>query len=44
MYQGLAQNTKIYFGNSIPNIFVNNDEIFNKQKKPNDHPIKQVAP
>jgi regulator of protease activity HflC (stomatin/prohibitin superfamily) len=32
MYQALAQNTKIYFGDSIPNIFANNDGLFDKEK------------
>ncbi|CAF0829412.1 unnamed protein product [Adineta ricciae] len=27
MYQALAQNTKIYFGNSIPNMFINTNEM-----------------
>lgn len=33
MYQSLAQNTKVYFGNSIPNIFSNlENEIVKKIK------------
>ncbi len=33
MYQALAQNTKVYFGNSIPNIFTS-DFKFDDQSKP----------
>ena len=33
MYQALAQNTKIYFGNSIPNIFLDTDQNFGNEKK-----------
>jgi hypothetical protein len=32
MYQSLAQNTKVYFGDSIPNIFADNDGLFDKKK------------
>ncbi|CAM2707811.1 unnamed protein product [Rotaria socialis] len=31
-YQALSQNTKVYFGDSIPNIFNNNDGILNLKK------------
>ena len=34
MYQALAQNTKIYFGNSIPNIFSADGKIFHTKKIP----------
>jgi hypothetical protein len=37
MYQAVAQNTKIYFGDSIPNIFTNTDEIFHKKKSSHEH-------
>jgi len=36
MYQALAQNTKIYFGNSIPNIFTSEIKIDDQSKKPNE--------
>jgi erlin len=35
MYQAIAQNTKIYFGNSIPTIFAHGDDLVAAQKKPN---------
>jgi erlin len=48
MYQALAQNTKIYFGNSIPNIFAANDGIFNTEKRSNEQqhrgPGRQTVP
>jgi hypothetical protein len=37
MYQAIAQNSKIYFGDSIPNIFTNTDAIFSTEKKSNEH-------
>jgi hypothetical protein len=43
MYQALAQNTKIYFGDSIPNIFANNDGLFDKQKNSNEHQGKRTV-
>ena len=43
MYQALAQNTKIYFGNSIPNIFTTSDGIFNTEKKSNQQQGPRVA-
>ena len=42
-YQALAQNTKIYFGNSIPNIFANTEEIFKKEKSSQEHQGKRAA-
>ena len=33
MYQALAQNTKIYFGNSIPNIFAGDVQLESATKK-----------
>lgn len=36
MYQALAQNTKIYFGNSIPNIFAHTDDLLGAHKKSNE--------
>ncbi|CAF0988575.1 unnamed protein product [Rotaria sordida] len=44
MYQALAQNTKVYFGDSIPNIFTNNQETLNIKKKSEGDVKKQVAP
>jgi hypothetical protein len=44
MYQALAQNTKIYFGNSIPNMFVNPDGIIPTETKPKENPTKKVTP
>jgi regulator of protease activity HflC (stomatin/prohibitin superfamily) len=38
MYQALAQNTKIYFGNSIPNIFTT--DIIDQGKKSSDSQVK----
>lgn len=32
MYQTIAQNTKIYFGNSIPKMFVQTEDIFKREK------------
>ncbi|CAF4170174.1 unnamed protein product [Rotaria sp. Silwood2] len=43
MYQAIAQNTKVFFGNSIPNIFTNNDGIFNIKKK-SESVKRQVTP
>ena len=43
MYQALAQNTKIYFGNSIPNIFTNADELLNTEKKAQSYPEERVV-
>jgi len=37
MYQSLAQNTKVYFGNSIPKIFSTGDGIFAAEIKSTDH-------
>jgi hypothetical protein len=44
MYQALAQNTKIYFGNSIPKIFTNTDGIFDTEKKSGEHQGRQIIP
>jgi hypothetical protein len=44
MYQALAQNTKIYFGNSIPKIFTNNDGIFNIEKTSDEYPRRRNVP
>ncbi len=33
MYQALAQNTKVYFGNSIPNIFTTDIKLDDQSKK-----------
>ena len=44
MYQAIAQNTKIYFGDSIPNIFSATGEILNTEKKPRDHQAKRNMP
>ena len=33
MYQALAQNTKIYFGDSIPKIFTTSEALFTAEKK-----------
>ena len=41
MYQALAQNTKIFFGNSIPNIFTNNDRIFNTETQFNNEHLRR---
>jgi len=43
MYQALAQNTKIYFGNSIPKFFTNNDGIFNTEKQSDEHPGRRIV-
>jgi hypothetical protein len=34
MYQAIAQNTKVYFGNSIPNIFTTDIKSNDQSKKP----------
>lgn len=41
MYQAIAQNTKIYFGQSIPNIFAQTEEIFKKEKPSHDRHRRQ---
>jgi hypothetical protein len=41
MYQALAQNTKIYFGNSIPKIFTSGDAVVATETKSNDQSTKQ---
>lgn len=38
MYQALAQNTKIYFGDSIPKIFTTSEALFAAEKKGKDPP------
>ena len=38
MYQALAQNTKIYFGDSIPKIFTTSEALFTAEKKDKEHP------
>lgn len=38
MYQAIAQNTKIYFGNSIPNIFTSDINFEDSSKKPRKEP------
>lgn len=44
MYQAIAQNTKIYFGHSIPNIFAQTEEIFKKEKPSSrDHHRRQTT-
>ena len=43
MYQALTQNTKIYFGNSIPNIFTGADGLSSIDKRLNDHPSRRTA-
>jgi regulator of protease activity HflC (stomatin/prohibitin superfamily) len=43
MYKALAQNTKIYFGNSIPNIFTTEDGLFNTEKTSNEHQGKRIV-
>ena len=42
-YQALAQNTKIYFGNSIPNIFVDGDQTFLQEKTSRSDSKQRVA-
>jgi hypothetical protein len=44
MQQALAKNPKIYFGDSISNVFTNTDAIIDTEKKPKEHrsPGKQV--
>ena len=44
MYQALAQNTKIYFGNSIPKIFASSDALFTSEAKSDDRAPKQGQP
>jgi len=43
MYKALAQNTKIYFGNSIPNIFTTEDGLFKTDKKANPKSGEQIG-
>jgi len=43
MYKALAQNTKIYFGNSIPNIFTTEDGLFKTDKKANPKSGEQIV-
>jgi hypothetical protein len=43
MYKALAQNTKIYFGNSIPNIFTTEDGLFKTDKKANAQSGEQIG-
>ena len=38
MYQALAQNTKIYFGDSIPKIFTTSEALFTAEKKDKEQP------
>ncbi|CAF1401462.1 unnamed protein product [Adineta steineri] len=38
MYQALSQNTTIYFGNSIPNVFMNSGDISTMKKFTSPHP------
>ena len=44
MYQALAQNTKIYFGNSIPKIFASSDALFTSEAKSDGRSPKQGQP
>jgi hypothetical protein len=43
MYKALAQNTKIYFGNSIPNIFTTEDGLFKTDKKANPQSEQRIV-
>lgn len=33
MYEAIAQNTKVYFGDNIPNMFMESNPLNNKQSK-----------
>ncbi len=44
MYQALAQNTKVYFGNSIPKIFTNQDGLFHAEKNANEQSERRSIP
>jgi erlin len=44
MYQALAQNTKVFFGESIPKIFSSTDALFNFESKSNVQSNQQGQP